>query len=1062
MSLIRFTLKNSLLFNLLTAMVLIVGILKSVNMRREAFPSVDFDIVTIRTVYPGASPREVEQYVTERLEEEIESVDGVDEFNSVSIEGMSVITVQLDMDRRQVEKDKTVNELQRAVDRTRDLPEDLPDPPIVQSIESKKFPVLDLGLAGDMSYTELYAYADQLKERVEELPDVDRVTWQAKREREYWVELNPARLDQYEIGLGFVIGALAARNINLPGGAIKTPDGEILVRTIGEVDNPQEIEDVVLRTNDAGVALLIRDVGTVRETFAETNRVNRTNGMPSIMLSIVIDSEKGDIIRMVDASKLVIEDFLDSINDPRVSVAYVNDMSYFVRNRLGVLLNNGGLGILLVLVVLLLFLSRGIAIVTAFGLPVAFLGALWIMSATGLTINLLTMFALIIVLGMLVDDAIIVGENIWQHYEQGSPPWKAALDGASEVFWPVTATILTTMAAFSPMLMVSGVFGKFMYAMPIVVMVALFVSLLESMLILPSHAYDVLRFGERWRQWRSGGDDDGRPETKRHGILDPALDAYEKVLDWTLRFRYVFVIGIFGLLVGTMAFTGKYMQTILFPASAVEVFFVRATMPPGTSIEETEKAFKPIEQLVASLPNQELKDYITNLGIQQNDPNNDPFTKRGSHVGQVLAFLTSELDRDRTAAEIIDSLREPLDRIAAEQGYVTWSFDRMRPGPPVGKPVAIRILGDEFERLREVGALVEQKIKTMDGTEDVNLDYTPGKDEVRVVVDQSAAAHALLTVEQISGHVLAAFEGQVATHVRGEGERIPVRVRLNEANRNRLATLEQLRIPNAQGILVPLRDVATFERGPGILQITRRGGVRIVTVTANVDERKTSSTAVNLAIQPYLEELEQQFPDVRLSAGGEFEDTQESMRSLAEAFVVAMGLIFLILATQFTSLTQPFVVMAAIPFGIIGVIWAFYLHGMPLSFLGFIGIIGLSGVVVNDSIVLVSFINNARRAGSPPFQAALTAGRRRFRAVWLTTFTTVFGLLPMVYGIGGLDKFLQPAAVALGYGLIFGTVLVLLFVPALYLVRIDIGNLLLRLVGRKPIPMYGSEDGAET
>ncbi|RMF17662.1 MAG: efflux RND transporter permease subunit [Candidatus Dadabacteria bacterium] len=1042
MKLVRFALKNSLLMNLLMLMFLVLGVMQTMSIRREAFPHVDFDIVLVQTWYPGASPREVEQYVTDVLEEEIETVDGIDEFNSVSIEGFSLITIKLNPDRREADKDKTVTDIQRAVDRARGLPDDLPDPPLVQTIESENFPALDIAINGDVPYGKLYEQADILKDRLEQLPDVSKVEWRAKREREYWVEIDPDRLERWNLGLLQVIGALAERNINLPGGAIRTPSGEVLVRTIGETKTPADLLNVVLRVNDAGQTVRLRDVGTVHATFEEPSRINRANGHPAIVLSVVIDSERGDIIRMVDQAKALVDDYLEHNGDGEVRAAYVNDMSFFVRNRLGVLVNNGIAGIILVALCLVLFLSRGIALVTVAGLPVAFLGTIVLMGWAGLTINLLTMFALIIVLGMIVDDAIIVGENIWHHYENGADPEAAAEKGAAEVLAPVASTILTTIAAFSPMLFVSGIFGKFLFAMPVVVMLTLTMSWIEAMFILPSHALDVLKF-MHWREKRKGIEiKEGQKREGRHRILEPILNLYERVLSAVLRWRYLFTAAMVALLMFSFWFARNHMRVILFPGSAVEVFFVRATLPQGTPIEQTEQAFRPIEQLVATLPPEELKDVLTNIGIQQNDPNNDPFTKRGSHLGQVLAFLTPENQRTRTADEIIESLRPRMEEIAREQGYVSWSFDRMRPGPPVGKPVAIRVQGDDLDQLNRIAHDVLDHLNQIPGVMDAEVDFTPGKDEVRVFVDDRRARQALLSVDTVSKHILASFEGQIASYVRAEGERIPIRVRLNKDARENLDRLADLQLLNQRGVLVPLREVARFERAPGLLQITRRNGIRVVSVTANIDERMTSSAEVNQTLLPYLKKVEADNPGVFLVAGGEYEDTQESLDSLAQSFVIAIGSIFLILATQFSSLTQPFVVMTAIPFGLIGVIWAFWLMGMPLSFMGMIGTIGLSGVVVNDAIVLVSFLNDLRREGVGAFEAAVAAGRRRFRAVWLTTLTTVAGVLPLVYGIGGLDKFLQPAAAALGYGLLFGTVLTLLFIPALYLIRIDIGRVL--------------------
>lgn len=1042
MKLIRFATRNSLLFNLLSVLVLVVGTIKAFQMRREAFPEVDFDVVMVQTFYPGASPREVELYVTDLIEEEIATVDGIEEMNSTSVEGFSLVAMKLDPDMSVREKDKTVTDIQRAVDRVRNLPEELPDPPLVRELTSGDHPIIEVALGGNLPYARLHALADQLEDRLETLRDVEDVSKLGYREREFWVEVDPERLRRYDVSLGLIIASLAAHNINLPAGVLKSPEGEYLVRTIGEVRTPAEIESIILRANDAGIQIKLGDVGGVRSTFEEASNQYRTNGHEAINLQ-VLKATNGDVIRLVDQVKAETEAFVSQSGETGLEISYINDISLFVRNRLNVLVNNGIFGLALVVVSLLLFLSRGIALVTAWGMPIAFMGTLLIMGYAGITINLISMFGLIIVLGMLVDDAIIVAENIWQRYERGDPPHEAVLNGTAEVFWPVTATILTTMAAFLPLLMMTGIFGKFVSTMPKVVIVALAVSLAEAMLILPSHAHEVLLLRER-RQARKRATGGAIPAEAANGALHRVIRAYTGVLRVTLRFRYLFTGGIVAVFLLTLAFAKANIPFVLFPSHGIEIFFIRAELPIGTPLDVTSEKFKRLETLVDSLPEDELHNYVTHIGIQQNDPN-DPFTQRGSYVGQIITFLTPENERDRTADEIIEALRGPVRSVGDDLGFTRLFFDRARPGPPVGKPVAIRLKGDDLDELSRLAGLVREKLSEIEGAKDIAQDYVPGKKEMKIVIDEKAAAGALLTVQQIAAHVQAALEGQVATFVRAAGERIPLRVRFREEDRKNQGSLSDLAIPNAAGHLVPLSAVAHFERTSGVNSISHRERKRTVTVTAAVDETVTSSQRVNTAILPYLAELESNHPGLLTDAGGEFEETAESLASLREAFIVALGLIFVILTTQFRSLTQPLVVMAVIPFGIIGVIWAFYFHGLPLSFIGLIGAIGLSGVVVNDSIVLVSFINSARASGLSVFDAAMLAGPRRFRAVWLTTITTVLGLLPLVYGIGGSDKFLRPAALALGFGLLFATVLVLFFVPSLYVIRSDVGALYRKL-----------------
>ena len=607
MGLIKFCLRNALLMNLLTAFVVVIGTVKVLQMNKEAFPSIDFDVVQISTVYPGASPMEVELYVTNLIEDELQQVDGIEKLESTSIESFSSILIYLDPERTPSQKNKTTTDVQRAVDRIKDLPDALPDPPLVNSIDSGDMPILEISLSGPLPYDTLHDMAERLADQLEEIPDIKEVPIRGDRSPEYWIEVNSEAMERYNIGLSLIIGRLQSRSINLPAGVMKSEDGDVLIRTVGEFKDAGEIGDLILRSNDAGRNLRLSQVGRVRRTFEQESRMYRSNGEPSINL-LVNKKASGDIIELVEAARLITDDFEENYRGEGLQVNLMNDISVFVRNRLGVLLSNGYIGIALVLVVLLLFLSKGIAIVTAAGMPIAFLACLMVMGYSGYTINLISMFGLVIVLGMLVDDAIIVAENIWQHYEMGSSPWEAALNGTGEVFWPVTATILTTIAAFSPLMMVSGIFGKFITILPEVVIIALIASLVEAMTVLPTHAYDVLKFKEKRKARKqarrvaakatvtddsptespgkaqnslaaSTPSDMNTGDSSKKSLMSAATDIYANLLNWCLRWRYFFLVSITALLGATAVFTKTQMELILFPAEGIESFFIKFDLP---------------------------------------------------------------------------------------------------------------------------------------------------------------------------------------------------------------------------------------------------------------------------------------------------------------------------------------------------------------------------------------------------------------------------------------------------------------------------------------------------
>ena len=1036
MKIMNFLLKNSLFLNLLTFFILVYGAFSALKLRREAFPTINFDMVVVTTVYPGASPESVEAYVTDLLEDSLESIDGIDDMQSVSRENVSSITIKIDPDISDKKKTRVVKDIQDAVDGIKDFPSEVTDRPLVLEIDSGVMPVMELSLSGDMPYEKLHQIASDLADEVSHLDDSMPSYKYGLFDKEYLIEIDADKLKKNHVTMDQVSFALARENVDIPGGVLRSKKGDYLVRTINKIDTTKDIESIVLRKNESGESVKVSDVGRAVRAFKDSDVDYRTKGTPSITL-VIRKNSKGDIIKLVDSVKELVGEYKEKNKLDKLEISYLSDMSYFVKNRLGVLVNNGIAGILLVLIVLLIFLSKGIALVAVAGLPIAFLGALIVMSFLGMTINLLTMFALVLVLGMLVDDSIIVAENIWQHYEQGKSPWQAAVDGTREVFWPVTTTILTTMAAFSPLLMVTGIFGKYISSMPKVVIVSLALSWFEAMLILPSHAYDVLKFN---------GKKTGQKVKEPSGFFKAFSAAYESLLSVALRFRYVFVLFSLGLLGSSFWLLKTQMNVILFPEEGIETFYVRVALDKGASLEETSEKLKFLEaEIEKDLMPGELISYMTYAGLQQED-NTDPFREKASHVGQIGVYLTPERDRERSANQIIEDIRAKIEPVAKREGFLELSFSKKRIGPPVGKPVALQIIGKDYKVMKAASLDIQRALSEIEGVTDIKDSYMLGLEQINLKIDKEKVSQSLLSSQEIAMNVRRTLEGDIATHLFENGDRIPVRVRYKEAQRKDTNYFKDILMTNHMGHLVPIRDLITVETSLGPNSLKHTNGRRVITVASSVDEKITSSTKVNASLDDYLEPMREKYSSLTFKKGGEYEETGESMQSLAEAFLVALALIFLILVTQFKSLTQPIVLMLGIPFGLIGVIWSFYFHGMPLSFLGLIGSIGLSGVVVNDSIVLVDFANKAIARGMGAFEAILYAGKRRLRAVCLTSITTVSGVMPLVYGIGGSDEFLKPAALALGYGLLFATVLILIFIPALYLIRLDI----LKLFGFKP------------
>jgi multidrug efflux pump subunit AcrB len=742
---------------------------------------------------------------------------------------------------------------------------------------------------------------------------------------------------------------------------------------------------------------------------------------------VAIKKVAADVIDTVGQIQDVVDEY-GRIAPPGLEMNLVNDMSYYVRRRLGVLVNNGWIGITLVMACLFFFLSARVALVTALGIPVAFLTTFIVMYATGLTINLLTMFGLIMVLGMIVDDAIIIAENVCRHEAEGMPLKVAAVQGAHEIWRPVLTTVITTIAAFGPLMFMSGIIGKFVMYIPLVVVIALMASITEAFLILPSHLVTVEQLPHSRLL--------GRLHT---GWCDRCFERFQKryvsLLRRIIRWRYPVFGGVITFFLISAYLGIFHIPFVLFPQRGIDAFFIRARAPVGTPVERMGELMLPLEEVVATLPRSEMDNFITQVGVIQRRAE-DPETERASHVGQIVVYLKPQADRSMTADELIDQLRKGSVGIG---GFTELLFEKVRPGPPVGRAVEARVKGEDLAELDSIAEKLRAFLEGIPGVNNVKDDYERGKDEIRVVVNEQEASRAGLAVEDVALSVRASLDGAIATTIKRSDEEIDVRVRYPDALRYRQGVLEEIQIPNPGGHLVPITAVASFDRAPGVTAIKHVDRKRSITVTADVDEvRATAIGVTSKIVRWFREEIAKDHPDVTIAFGGEWEKTQESLDSLKIAAVMAVFIIFIVLAFQFQSLLQPLIVLIAIPYGFIGVVWAFLFHMEPKSFVALFGAIGLAGIVVNNSIVLIDFINKAKAKGMSLREAIIEAASMRLRPILLTTITTVFGLLPVAYGIMGADPFLEPMALAIGWGLAFATCCTLLFTPCLYAVIDDV------------------------
>ena len=1031
MSLPRFSVNNSLFVNLISVILLIVGLMVVFGINREVFPNVTFDMVSISTVYAGATPEDVEKLITVPIEKELNEVDGIKEINSTSATSMSLLNVKIDPDES--DKQKVIRDIQSAVDRVSDLPRDVDDP-IVTEITSKSYPIIEVSLSGKMDEHELRQYADVLEDDLEDFKGVAKISKSGYRDREMQILVDHKKLADYYVSIDEIEQALSTRNVSLPAGKLDTETTEYSIRTTGEFNTKEEVEDVIIRANDAGNWLKIRDIARVEDTFKDEDVINKTLGTRSINL-IVMKKESGDALNIVDNVRGHEEEFLKKVS-PELKISYVNDYAFYARRRLNVLRNNAWVGMILVIGTMLVFLQKRVALLTVLGIPIAFLTTFIVMSAMGMTINLITMFGLVIVLGMLVDDGIIVAENVYRYMEDGLPAREAAVRGTEEVMGAVTAAVLTTIAAFSPLLFMTGIIGKFIRGIPTVVIIALVASLAEAFIILPSHLADFVKVQR---------DAKGKPIglTRDMPWFKSLVASYTNLVKWAINHKYKVVVSLVGVLVLTAVLAGTVMKFVLFPSAGINYFFIRAEAPIGTPLSKTSELIAPVEEIVAKLSPKELDTYVTTVGKIEED-RNDPFSGSASNLVQVTVYLTQEADRKRKVGEIIAEIREKTKDI---KGFDTLRFDEPEAGPPVGKPVEAKIRGENFDTLDIIAAEYMDYLKTIDGASDITWDHKPGKEEIRIKIDHNKATMTGLSTSRVAKTIRGVFEGNIATKIKPvkAEEETDVTIRFAGAkDATSLDIFDEIYISNTVGNLIPLKKVATIEKVPSTTNVHHLDGKRVVTVSCNIDTDKTTSLKVNRMLEKKFRDISDRYIGYSVKYGGEQEETIDSLKSLLRAFFFAFLIVYLILASFFKSLVQPFVVMLAIPFGLIGVVFAFMLHGVPFSFMAIMGIIGLNGIVVNDSIVLVDFINKLRAEGIDRAHSIVRAGQLRIRAVILTTITTVGGLSTVAYGIGGRDPFLVPMALALCWGLLCATALTLVVIPCIYSIIDDIAIKLTR------------------
>jgi multidrug efflux pump subunit AcrB len=995
------------------------GCMGAIGLNSETFPSVDIGSVVVTTNYPGASAEDMESKVTKPIEDEIRGVRGLKEVKSVSQEGLSRIVTVVDIDNYDVEE--VVADVQRAVDRTPNLPVDLPNPPNFFEVKSEEFPVIEVAVIGSNEGRVRDEIAFELSEELEDNKKISSINLTGYRERQFNILIDKQKMQALHVSIEEVATKIRAQNINIPGGNLESGSQLKKVKLEGKMESDEALSQLVIRSNFSGEKVLLGDIATIEDGQEDAETLAKYEGQPATIVTI---AKKGgaDIITLAGEVREVLEVFQEKYED-QVKFVIFNDEGRRVGNRIDILTSNGQAGLVLVVILLLVFLPGRIGLMSSISLPLAVLAVFGYMSSVEMTLNTINILALVISLGMLVDNAVVISENVARLMDQGMAARDAAIKTIASLWLPITATAFTTIAAFLPMLVTQGVIGQFIRGIPILVTAALIFSLGESFFLLPVRlliarkktAQEVANHKEDW-------------------FTTNAIKPFGNFVEWLVNHRYLASVLFTGLIAGSIYMIGFVNKFILFPASQTEIYTIRLEMPEGTRIEKTDEMLEVLLGKLRQTLGDEALHVAGKVGISEQDFG-DPKSKRGENVGIAFVFMTEEAKNSRVTNDVLKQLRT-----IEIEGVKDLSFSAAINGPPIGDPVTAVFRSNNVDNLDTVTGVVMNKLRETEGVFDVQLDDVFGADEKSVEFDQVKAGRLGLDFQSVGFAVRMAVAGEILEEVNIDNKDVNYFIRFKEGGRQTLEDLKSIKISDRRGNLIPLSEVATIKEQKASPQIKRFDFKRAKTVTANIDDDIITSVKANAIVGKTFEGIKDQYKDVSLKFGGEGERTQESFQSLMQALVLSLIGIFALLVFLFKSYIRPVIILTTIPLGLVGVAIAFWVHQRPISFLALIGVIGLGGIIVNSGIVLISFIEQLREEQPERDLTSVLkeAAALRLRAVVVTSLTTVSGLLPTAYGIGGADEFIIPMTLAMAWGLTSGTVLALLWVPCAYAITEDL------------------------
>ena len=999
--------------NLLMAVFLIGGFLMARQVKQEVFPDFELDLVTITVPYPGASPEEVERGIVLVVEEAVRGIDGVKETSAIAREGVGVVTAEL-FDG--VDRQKVYQEIQQEVNRVTTFPEEAEEPEVVLAAHWHE--VLTVEVYGDVGEWALREAVEQVRDRLLLNPDITQIEVKGARQYEVHVEVPEASLRAYGLTLEGIARTIAATAVELPGGKIETAGGEILLRMTERRDWAREFARIPAVTTPDGTALYLGDIAAVRDTFEDTDKLGTYNGARAMELAVYRVGDQTPI-SVSDAVREAMADIGPDL-PPGVHFGIRRDRSDIYRQRLELLLRNAFLGLVLVLIVLGLFLEIKLAFWVTMGIPTSFLGAMLFLPLMDVTINMISMFAFIVALGIVVDDAIVAGENIYEYRQRGMGLVRAAVLGARDVAIPVSFSILTNIVAFLPLMVIPGMMGKIWGVIPLVVVTVFTISWIEALFILPAHLAHTKRAGKT----AIGRGIHHLQQRFSDGFRRAVHRLYGPFLDWCVRHRYLTSAAGLAVLaaVAGYVFSGR-IGMVLMPRVESDHADVTAVLPVGSPMARAEAVRDRLVSAAQAIADENGGETLVE-GV---------FAMVEENVVEVSAYITDPEVRPISTTEFTDLWRA---RVGPIVGLESLRFQSDRGGPGSGAALTVELSHRNIDTLDRASADLAATLATFPNTKDIDDGFRPGKEQLNFTLKPEG--HSLgLTVAEVARQVRHAFYGAEALRQQRGRNEIKVKVRLPEAQRASEADIEDLMIRTPAGRDVPLRQVANVERGRAYTTITRREGRRTVQVTADVIPMGETGQVIATLDHEVLPALADTYPALSYAYEGRQAEMRESTERLLATFLLAMLAIYALLAIPFRSYVQPLVVMVAIPFGGIGAVFGHLLMGYDLSVISLMGLVALSGVVVNDSLILIDYANRLRREGMGAAEAIHQAGVRRFRPIMLTTLTTFGGLAPMIFETSRQARFMIPMALSLGYGILFATGITLIIVPSLYLILED-------------------------